>query len=126
MDTATPLVLIVDDEPHIVMAIDFLMQQAGYHTLQAHDGQAALHMAQQQPPDLIILDVMMPHMDGFEVAQQLRRDPIFQDTKILFLTARSADQDKIQGYGSGGDLYLTKPFDNQELVDMVSEMLQYG
>lgn len=126
MNARTPQVLIVDDEPHIVMAIEFLMQQAGYETLTAHDGQAALATARQHCPDIIVLDVMMPHMDGFEVAQHLRRDTAFQDTKILFLTARSADQDKHQGYGAGGDLYLTKPFDNQQLVEMVSEMLEYG
>ncbi|MEM6262420.1 MAG: response regulator [Bacteroidota bacterium] len=121
-----PKVMIVDDEPHIVMAIEYLMQQQGYQTQTAHDGQDALKKLADFLPKVMILDVMMPNLDGFDVANAVRQDERYQDVLIIFLTARGTDRDKAQGYGSGGDVYLTKPFDNDRLVELVQEMLAYG
>lgn len=118
-------ILIVDDEPNIVMAIDFLMGQAGYETEKAYNGQEALEKVASFKPHLIILDVMMPRMDGFEVARTLRQDEANYRIKIVFLTAQGTDRDKAKGYGSGGDVYLTKPFDNQELVSLIGEITQF-
>lgn len=118
-------ILIVDDEPNIVMAIEFLLDQAGYATEKAYNGLEALEKVQTFSPNLIILDVMMPHMDGFEVAKTLRQDESNYQTKIIFLTAQGTDRDKAKGYGSGGDMYLTKPFDNKELVSLIEEITEF-
>lgn len=124
--TQTPFrILIVDDEPNIVMALDFLMTQAGYETEKAYNGLEAIEKAASFHPHLIILDVMMPHMDGLEVAKQLRQDENNYSCKIIFLTAQGTERDKAKGYGSGGDLYLTKPFDNNELVSLIEEITQF-
>lgn len=118
-------ILVVDDEPNIVVAIEFLMQQQGFETDTAYDGQEALAKAKQFRPDLIILDVMMPKADGFEVAHAVRREPDLEGVKIVFLTAKGTSRDKVNGYDAGGDVYLTKPFDNDELLEMISEMLEF-
>ncbi len=118
-------ILVVDDEPNIVVAIEFLMQQQGFETDTAYDGQEALAKAKQFRPDLIILDVMMPKADGFEVAHAVRRESDLEGVKIVFLTAKGTSRDKVNGYDAGGDVYLTKPFDNDELLEMISEMLEF-
>ncbi len=122
--TPSAKVLIVDDEPNIALAIEFLMQQQGYQTQKAHDGRQALAALAHFQPDLIILDVMMPHMDGLELAHEVRKQAALSDTQIIFLTAKGTQRDKMDGYSAGGDLYLTKPFDNQELVRKVEELLE--
>ncbi|MEM8900198.1 MAG: response regulator [Bacteroidota bacterium] len=119
-------ILIVDDEPHIIVAIEFLMKEQGYHVLTAGDGKEALEVMNTFSPDLIILDVMMPNMNGLEAAKEIRKNPKWSESQIVFLTAKGTDTDKLNGYGSGGDTYLTKPFDNDELVRRVNEMLTYG
>jgi DNA-binding response OmpR family regulator len=118
-------ILVVDDEPNIVVAIEFLMQQQGFETETASDGQEALAKARQFRPDLIVLDVMMPKADGFEVAHAVRHEPALEGVKIVFLTAKGTSRDKVNGYDAGGDVYLTKPFDNDELLEIVSEMLEF-
>lgn len=117
--------LVVDDEPNIVVAIEFLMQQQGFETETAYDGHEALSKAKQFHPDLIILDVMMPKADGFEVAHAIRREPELEGVKIVFLTAKGTSRDKVNGYDAGGDVYLTKPFDNSELLEIISEILEF-
>ncbi|MEM6346354.1 MAG: response regulator [Bacteroidota bacterium] len=119
-------VLIVDDEPNIATAIDFLMQQQGYETTVARDGEEALQAIADFQPNLVILDVMMPRKDGLETATAIRQSSAYQDVPIIFLTARDSEQDKLKGYEAGGELYLTKPFDNHDLVAMVNELRVYG
>lgn len=119
-------VLLVDDEPNILIALEFLMTREGHQVLLASDGQDALEKAIAFQPDVILLDVMMPGQDGFEVAKQLRKVPDLDHTRIIFLTARGTAQDKQQGYRSGGEVYLTKPFDNEALVTLVNEVIAYG
>ncbi|MDX1909745.1 MAG: response regulator [Bacteroidia bacterium] len=123
-DTSPSRVLIVDDEPGIVTAIEFLMQQHGFVTETAYHGADALTKIGPFDPQLVILDVSMPRMDGFEVALEIRKQPHFQDISIVFLTARGTESDKLKGYGSGADRYMTKPFDNHELVRIVQDMLE--
>jgi DNA-binding response OmpR family regulator len=118
-------ILVVDDEPNISIAIEFLMRQQGFHTETAYHGQEALAKAMAFEPDLIILDVMMPVIDGYGVARAIREQQTEHVPQIIFLTAKGTSRDKMQGYGSGGDVYLTKPFDNQELVDTVLEMIEF-
>ncbi|MDX1911711.1 MAG: response regulator [Saprospiraceae bacterium] len=119
-------VLIVDDEPNIVMAIEFLLQRAGYQTSKAYNGEQALELAAEIVPDIVVLDVMMPGIDGFEVARRIRQSPTLEYTKIVFLTAKGTQRDKQAGYANGAEAYLIKPFDNDELVMVVNEMLAYG
>ena len=119
-------ILIVDDEPNIVLAIDFLLQREGYHTEKAYDGLQALEKVVDFQPDIVILDVMMPGMNGFELGQKIRQMPLLEQTKIIFLTAKGTMNDKQTGYASGAEVYMIKPFDNDELVATVNEMMAYG
>mgnify|MGYP006285386957 CR=1 FL=1 len=119
-------ILIVDDEPHIITAISFLLTQKGYDIEKAKNGKQALQKAELVRPDIIILDVMMPEMDGFEVARRLRQQDQFDDLHIIFLTARGTQEDRFRGYETGGEVYLTKPFDNDQLLLTVQEVLEFG
>jgi two-component system OmpR family response regulator len=117
-----PRVLIVDDEPAIVDALSTVFRYEGFTVDEADTGRRALAMAQESPPDLVILDVMLPEMDGFEVTRRLRADDIF--VPILFLTARDTLQDKLEGLTMGGDDYVTKPFALSEVVARVHAILR--
>ena len=119
-------VLIVDDEPNIVLAIDFLLSQKGFQTEKAYNGVEALQKLRNFQPNVVILDVMMPGMTGFEIAQKIRTTIGFSDVQIVFLTAKGTTKDKIQGYSNGGDLYLTKPFNNDDLVIAIQEIVEFG
>lgn len=121
-----PTILLVDDEPNIIVPIEFLMKQQGYAVEKAYNGEEALAVLKSYIPDIIILDVMMPEMDGFEVAKQIRKNPTCNDVRIIFLTAKGTDNDKLNGYATGGEAYITKPFDNDNLVNVVNEMLEFG
>ncbi len=115
-------VLIVDDEPNIVTSIEFLMRQRGYETRVARDGDEALSEVESFRPDLVLLDVMLPRRDGFEVCQELRAGG-WADLKIVMLTAKGRDIEIEKGLALGADAYVTKPFSTGELVARVSEML---
>lgn len=119
-------VLIVDDEPNILVAIEFLLAQKGYRVAQATNGPEALEKAEILQPDIVILDVMMPGMDGFAVARHIRENPRLDGVRIIFLTARGTQEDRFRGYETGGEVYLTKPFDNEELMATVQEVLEFG
>lgn len=119
-------ILVVDDEPAIITALEFLMARAGYEVRTAFDGHQALVMALDFKPDLVLLDVMMPGMDGFEVASQIRRVAALEQTRIIFLTAKGTERDKQTGYSTGAEYYIVKPFDNDLLVSTVQEVLTYG
>jgi DNA-binding response OmpR family regulator len=116
-------VLIADDEPNIVISLEFLMKRAGYEVCIARDGQEALDAIARERPDLVLLDVMMPRRDGFEVLQAVRADEALASTRIIMLTARGRDTDVAKGEALGADAYMTKPFSTQELVAKVAEVL---
>src|SRR5215211_1408227 len=116
-------VLIVDDEPNIVLSLEFLMKQQGYETRVARDGEEALAEVESFRPDLVLLDVMLPRRDGFEVCQRLRADG-WSDLKILMLTAKGRDVEIEKGLALGADGYVTKPFSTAELVARVADMLE--
>mgnify|MGYP006170448817 CR=1 FL=1 len=116
-------ILIADDEPNILLSLEFLMQREGYRVLVARDGQQALDTILQQRPDLVLLDVMMPHKTGFEVCQAVRTTPGIEATPILMLTARGRETDVAKGLALGANAYMTKPFSTRELVQKVAEML---
>lgn len=118
-------VLIVDDEPNIVTSLEFLMRRRGYETSVAADGDLALEEAERFQPDLVLLDVMLPRRDGFEVCQQLRATGR-SDLKIVMLTAKGRETEIAKGMAMGADAYVTKPFSTRELVDQVARLLEGG
>ncbi len=116
-------VLVVDDEPNIVLSLEFLMKREGYAVTTAADGDAALEAVEAKAPDLILLDINMPKRNGFDVCQTLRADPRYKDVKIMMLTAKGRDVDQEKGLALGADDYVTKPFSTQEVVAKVAELL---
>lgn len=115
-------VLIVDDEPNIVVSLQFLMRKGGFETSVARDGEEALLEVERFRPDLVLLDVMMPRKDGYEVCQQLRSSG-WDDLKIVMLTAKGRESEVTKGLALGADAYVTKPFSTSDLVDTVTRLL---
>ena len=122
----TPNILIVDDEPNIVMSLEFLMRKNGYQVGIARNGTEALAAIAETPYDLVLLDVMMPDVDGYQVCRQLRQHPDRADTKVIFLSAKSREADVQKGYEVGADLYIPKPFSTRQLMEKVRELLSNG
>ena len=116
-------VLIADDEPNIVISLEFLMKREGHAVTIARDGLAALEAIRRHRPDLVLLDVMMPGMTGFDVCQAVRADDSLAAVKILLLTAKGRDTDTAKGLALGADAYMTKPFSTKELAARVRELL---
>lgn len=119
-------ILVVDDEPDAVELLAFNLRQANYSVTTAADGAEALQKARTQLPDLIVLDVMLPEMDGFEICKVLRHDPSTARMPIIMLTAKAAEVDRILGLELGADDYLTKPFSPRELILRVKKLLTRG
>lgn len=118
-----PRILVVDDEPDAVELIEFNLEAAGYAVSTAGDGAEALRKARQMPPDLILLDLMLPEVDGLEVCKILRRDPATAKVPIIMLTAKAAEIDRILGLELGANDYVTKPFSPRELTLRVRNLL---
>lgn len=116
-------ILVVDDEPNIVISVEYLMRREGYLAVAADDGEAALRALEEQPVDLVVLDVMLPTMSGFDVCERIRADPRWRDVKIVMLTARGRDTEVAKGLRLGADAYLTKPFSTRDLVLQVKQLL---
>jgi DNA-binding response OmpR family regulator len=119
-------VLVVDDEPNIVMSLRFLMEREGFEVEVAPTGEAALKALDRGPADLVLLDVMMPALDGFEVCQRIRGNPAWTNTRIIMLTAKGREVERDKGLALGADDYVTKPFSTRELVVRVKQMLEPG
>jgi len=117
-------ILIADDEPNILISLEYLMKREGFEVHVARDGQEALSALQQLRPRLVLLDVMMPHKTGFEVCQALRADEVLKDTLVLMLTAKGRETDVAKGLAMGADAYMTKPFATKDLVQKVRELLE--
>jgi DNA-binding response OmpR family regulator len=116
-------VLIADDEPNIVISLEFLMKREGHAVSVARDGPSALEAIRTGRPDLVLLDVMMPGLSGFEVCQAVRADEALAGVKILMLSAKGRDTDIAKGNAMGADAYMTKPFSTRELAEKVRELL---
>jgi DNA-binding response OmpR family regulator len=116
-------ILIVDDEPSIVVPIQFLMEQQGYSVLIAENGHDALDMIYKYIPDLVLLDIMLPGIDGYEVCEIVRLNPKLRGVKVIFLTAKGREVEIAKGLALGADAYITKPFSNAELVAKVKTVL---
>jgi len=116
-------VLIADDEQNIVISLEFLLKREGFEVLVAGDGDAALQMVAEHHPDLVLLDVMMPKRNGYEVCQRMRERPEWRGIKIIMLSAKGRDVEVSKGVSLGADLYVTKPFSNAELVARINTLL---
>ncbi|MDO8945432.1 MAG: response regulator [Desulfobacterales bacterium] len=117
-------ILIVDDEPSIIVALQFLMEQNGYETLVAFSGEEAMEAVTRHRPDLILLDIMLPVVDGFEVCQRVREKPDWKDIRIVLVTALDREANVAKGLALGADAYVTKPFANADLIAKVKELLE--
>ena len=116
-------ILVVDDEPNIVLSLEFLLKQAGFRVRTVSNGEAALAAIAQEPPDLVLLDVMIPGRDGYAVCQEIRSNPAWRDMRIIMLTAKGRDIHQEKALSLGADDYVTKPFSTRELVERVRRML---
>jgi DNA-binding response OmpR family regulator len=116
-------ILIADDEPNILISLEFLMKREGHEVLLARDGGEALDLVRRERPALVLLDVMMPVMNGFEVCAALKGDDALKATKVLMLTAKGRETDIAKGLAMGADAYMTKPFSTRELAERVRALL---
>jgi DNA-binding response OmpR family regulator len=117
-------ILVVDDDPDIRRLLSILLQQEGHKVVSAADGDKALELISKEEPELVVLDVMMPKKDGYTVLKEMKSSGIRESTKILLLTARATEADWLRGYKLGADQYLTKPFETEELVHVIDELLE--
>jgi two-component system alkaline phosphatase synthesis response regulator PhoP len=116
-------VLIVDDEPNIVLSLQFLMKKAGFDVRTARDGEEALAEIARAAPDLVLLDVMMPKRDGFDVCQTVRANPAWQGIRIVLLTAKGRDIEREKGLALGADDYVTKPFSTRDVLARIEKLV---
>lgn len=116
-------ILIVDDEPNIVLALELLMKREGYVVQSVDDGQKVFDAVREFRPDLIILDIMMPKMDGYEVCQRIRADASMKEVSIIMLTAKGREVEREKGLALGADYYITKPFSTREVMLRIKEVL---
>lgn len=117
-------ILAVDDERHIVRLVQVNLERQGYDVVTAFDGKEALEKIAAENPDLVVLDVMMPYMDGFEVLQTIRKNPDTRELPVIMLTAKAQDADVFRGWQQGVDCYLTKPFNPMELITFVRRIFK--
>jgi DNA-binding response OmpR family regulator len=116
-------VLIVDDEPNILLSLQFLMKKSGYEVRTSKDGEEALAEIARAAPDLVLLDVMMPKIDGFSVCKTIKDNPEWKDVRIIMLTARGRDVEREKGLALGADDYITKPFSTNDAIARVQAVL---
>ena len=121
-----PHILIVDDEPNIVMSLEFLMRKTGYQVSIARNGTEALDAIDHTAVDLVLLDIMMPDVDGYQVCRHIRQHPKRAGTRVIMLSAKSKEADIQKGYEAGADLYIPKPFSTRQLMEKVKELLVVG
>lgn len=119
----TKRILIADDEPNIVVSLEFLMQRSGYEVMAAADGEQVLRLMATFRPHLVLLDIMLPLRNGFEVCQRVRENPEWKDTRIVMLTAKGREVEVAKGLALGADVYITKPFSTKELLAAVRQLL---
>ena len=119
----TRTVLLVDDEPNIILSLEFLIEQAGYEARVARDGEAALKAIEEHKPDLVLLDVMLPKRDGFDVCERIRANPAWKNIRIVMLTAKGRDSEREKGLALGADAYITKPFSTREAMEQIKRFL---
>ncbi len=116
-------ILVVDDDPYILMSLEFLLKKEGFDVKVARNGTEALDIIQQETPALVLLDIMMPDMDGYAICKHIKGNKKLQHIKVVFLSAKSKESDIQKGYDLGASLYVTKPFSTRDLMKKVRELL---
>jgi two-component system alkaline phosphatase synthesis response regulator PhoP len=117
-------ILVVDDEIYIVHILEFSLTMEGYNILTAFDGEEGLRVIEQERPDLVVLDIMMPKLDGYEVCRRLRKDERFASLPVILLSAKGRSIDREVGLQAGADDYITKPFSPRKLIEKIRELLE--
>lgn len=117
-------ILIADDEPNILLSLDFLLRKNNYAVLVARNGTEAMEHLRKEKPDLVVLDIMMPDIDGYAICRHIRNTPALQPTKIIFLSAKAKETEIKKGLDLGADAYITKPFSTRVLMQKINELLQ--
>jgi len=117
-------ILVVDDDPYILMSLEFLMKKNGYEVMIARNGQEALEAVEQSRPDLVLLDIMMPDVDGYAICEFIKSKENLRDTIVVFLSAKTKEADIKKGLQLGAARYISKPFSTRELMKSVKELLQ--
>lgn len=115
-------ILIVDDEPNILMSLEFLMKKEGYRVFIARDGEEAFDIIRSEVPDVVLLDIMMPKVNGYEVCTFIKTSPAYQHIKVVFMSSKSREIDLQKGYELGADLYIPKPFSTRDMVAKVNAL----
>lgn len=118
-----PKILVVDDDPFILMSLEFLMKKAGYKVVIARNGTEALNALLIDPPHIVLLDIMMPDVDGYAICEHIKSTPSLSTTKVVFLSAKTKQSDIQKGYDMGADLFITKPFSTRVLKQQVADLL---
>ncbi len=116
-------ILLVDDEPNIIMSLEYTFKKNNFQVFIARDGQEALDILKTEQPDLIILDIMMPNVDGYATIEAVRKDAKLNDCKVIFLSAKNKESDIEKGMQLGANAYMTKPFSIKKLIELVNELL---
>ena len=116
-------ILIVDDEPNIVMALEYALKKNNFEVFIARDGEEAIHITKEKEPDLVVLDIMMPKVDGFEVLNFIKNDSDLKQTKVIFLSAKNKERDIQKGLDEGANAYLTKPFSMKKLIQEIEKQV---
>lgn len=118
-----PKVLVVDDDPYVLMSLDFLMKKSGYDVFVGRNGTETMELLYEHKPDIILLDIMMPDIDGYAICEHIKSTDILSHCKVVFVSAKSKESDIQKGYDLGASLYITKPFSNKNLVKQIHELI---
>lgn len=121
-ETLAQKILVVDDDPYILMSLEFLMKKNGYNVLVARNGMEAMEIVKEFLPDIVLLDIMMPDVNGYEICKYIKNTKKLSHSKVVFLSAKSTDADIQKGYDLGASLYISKPFSTRLLVKQIKEL----
>lgn len=116
-------ILIADDEPNIIMSLEYTFRKNGFHVFIARNGQEALDILQGEVPDVALLDIMMPEVDGYSILSEIKKDERLSGCKVVFLTAKNKESDVEKGLSLGADAYMTKPFSIKKVVEQINDLL---
>ncbi len=122
-NTTNPKILIVDDDPNILLSLEFLLSKNNYQVFIARNGMEALASVEKDVPDVVLLDIMMPDLDGYLVCEFIKKNEAYKHAKVIFLSARSKESDIEKGYEMGADLYIVKPFSTRTLLEKITEFV---
>lgn len=116
-------ILVVDDDPYILMSLEFLMKKNGFDVMVARNGREALELVEKQVPHIVLLDIMMPDVDGYAICKHIKSSKKLKDARVVFMSAKSKESDIQKGYDLGASLYVTKPFSTRQLLKQVQELI---